>query len=99
MRRTLRTLTSQGVLVTAATAVVSVIVTALVALPIAVRTANNQARSELVEKSAHAVELLAAERPVNREAIVRQLRQDNIAVYLIRRGVADRGGLPDRVVE
>jgi signal transduction histidine kinase len=99
MRRLFRTLASQVVLVTAATAVVAVIVTALVAVPIAVRQANGQARTELVEKSALAVELLAAERPVNREAIVRQLRRDNIAVYLVRRGVADRPGLPGRVVQ
>ncbi len=94
-----RTLTARVVLVTAATAVVSVIITALVALPIAVRTANSQARAELVEKSALAVELLASERPAARERIVRQLRRDDIAVYLIRRGVADRPGLPQRVVD
>jgi two-component system sensor histidine kinase BaeS len=94
-----RTLTAQVVLITAATAVVSVIITALVALPIAVRTANNQARAELVEKSALAVELLATERPAARERIVRQLRRDDIAVYLIRRGVVDRPGLPQRVVD
>jgi two-component system sensor histidine kinase BaeS len=99
MRRFFRTLTSQVVLVTAATAVVAVIVTALVALPISVRSANNQARAELVEKSALAVELLATERPGNREAIVKQLRQDNIAIYLIRRGAVDRPGLPSRVVQ
>jgi signal transduction histidine kinase len=99
MRNLLRSLTAQVILVTAATAVVSVIITALVALPIAIRSANNQARAELVEKSALAVELLASERPAVRERIVRQLRQDDIAVYLIRRGAVDRAGLPDRVVQ
>jgi signal transduction histidine kinase len=94
----LRTLTGRFVLVTAATAVVAVIVTALVALPIAVRTANEQARAQLVDKSALAVELLATERPAARERIVRQLRNDDIDVYLIRRGAVDRAGLPDRVV-
>ena len=94
-----RTLTARVVLVTAATAVVSVIITALVALPIAVRSANDQARAELIEKSALAVELLATERPAARERIVRELRRDDIAVYLIRRGVADRPGLPPRVVD
>ena len=62
-----RTLTAQVIGVTAATAVVAVIVTALVALPVAVRSANNQARAELVEKSALAVELLATERPAVRQ--------------------------------
>ena len=99
MSNPVRTLSAQVVLVTAATAVVSVIITALVALPIAVRTANTQARAELVETSALAVELLATERPAARERIVRQLRRDDIAVYLIRRGVADRPGLPPRVVD
>ncbi len=94
-----RGLTAQVIGVTAATAVVAVIVTALVALPVAVRSANNQARDELVQKSALAVELLSSERPAVRQNIVRQLREDDIAVYLIRRGVADRPGLPQRVIE
>ncbi|MFI5936539.1 sensor histidine kinase [Actinoplanes sp. NPDC051494] len=94
----IRTFAGRAVLVTAATAVVSVIVTALVALPIAVRTANTSARADLVDKAAIAVELLAAERPAARQRIVTRLRDDGIAVYLIRRGTADRPGLPDRVV-
>jgi signal transduction histidine kinase len=99
MRRFSRTLTSQVVLVTAATAVIAVIVTALVAVPVAIRTAGNQARAELVEKSALAVELLAPERAVNRENIVTELRRDDIAIYLIRRGTVDRPGLPPRIVQ
>ncbi|AGL19770.1 histidine kinase [Actinoplanes sp. N902-109] len=74
------------------------IITALVALPIAVRSANSAARADLVEKSALAVELLATERPVARERIVTRLRDDGIAVYLLRQGVPDRPGLPERVV-
>ena len=85
-------------LVTAATAVVAVIVTALVALPITVRSANNAARDDLREKSALAVELLATERQVARERIVARLRADGVDVYLIRRGTVDRAGLPDRVI-
>src|SRR5689334_10931737 len=99
MRNLFRTLTSRVVLVTVATAVVAVIVTALVAVPIAVRSVNNQIRAELVEKSALAVELLTDERPAARERIVRQLRRDGIAMYLIRRGVVDRPGLPPRIVQ
>ncbi|XVV16237.1 ATP-binding protein [Actinoplanes sp. CA-131856] len=95
----LRTFAGRAVLVTAATAVVSVIVTALVALPIAVRSANNAARADLSEKSALAVELLASERAAARTRIVNRLRDDGIAVYLIRRGAADRPGLPARVVQ
>lgn len=99
MRNLFRTLTSRVVLVTVATAVVAVIVTALVAVPVAVRSVNNQIRAELVEKSALAVELLATEKQAARERIVRQLRQDGIAVYLIRRGKVDRAGVPPRVVQ
>jgi len=98
MRRYFGTLTGRTVLVTAATAVVSAIVTTLVALPIAVRSANNAARADLAEKSALAVELLATERPVARERIVSRLRADGVDVYLIRRGAVDRAGLPDRVI-
>lgn len=94
-----RTLTGRVVLVTVATAVVAVIVTALVAVPVAVRGQNTQLRAELVDKSALAVELLATEKPAARERIVRSLRQDGIEVYLIRRGVVDRAGLPDRIVQ
>src|SRR4051812_37328406 len=94
-----RTLTSRVVLVTVATAVVAVIVTALVAVPVAVRTVNNQIRAELAEKSALAVELLATEKQPARERIVTQLRQDGIAVYLVRRGKIDRAGVPPRIVQ
>ncbi|MFG1992027.1 sensor histidine kinase [Actinoplanes sp. NPDC048988] len=93
-----RTFTGRAVLVTAATAVVSVIVTALVALPIAVRSADHAARADLSEKSALAVELLTSERAAARTRIVNRLRDDGIAVYLVRRGAADRPGLPARVV-
>ncbi|GIM96596.1 HAMP domain-containing sensor histidine kinase [Paractinoplanes toevensis] len=94
-----RTLTGQVVLVTAATAVIAVIVTALVAIPVAVRSVNTQARAQLVEQSKLAVELLATERPAAREGIVADLRDQGVEVYLIRRGVADRAGLPQRVVQ
>ncbi|GIE88772.1 HAMP domain-containing sensor histidine kinase [Actinoplanes regularis] len=98
MRDFFRTLTGRAVLVTAATAVVSVIVTALVAIPVAVRSVNAQVRDELVEKSALAVELLTDQRPAAREKIANRLRQDDIEIYLIRRGVPDRRGLPNRVI-
>ena len=98
MRDFFRTLTGRVVLVTVATAVVAVIVTALVAVPIAVRSATVQTRTELAEKTAIAVELLATGRPA-RERIAQSLRQDNIEIYLIRRGVVDHPGLPARVVQ
>ena len=99
MRDLFRTLTGRVVLLTAATAVVAVIVTALVAIPVAVRSVNTQIRAELVEKSKITVELLRTEKNPAREKIVTDLRADKIEVYLIRRGVADRPGLPPRVVQ
>src|SRR3954470_15903718 len=99
MRNFFRTLTGRVVLVTAATAVVSVIITALVAVPVAVRAADVQGRAELVEKSALAVELLADEKQPAREQIARSLRQDKIEIYLIRRGKVDRPGLPPAIVQ
>ena len=81
-----KTLTGQVVLVTVATALVSVLITAAVAIPVSIRSINTQLRAELQEKSALAVELLATERPAARERIVQSLRRDGIDVYLIRRG-------------
>ncbi|GAA4590221.1 two-component system sensor histidine kinase BaeS [Actinoplanes octamycinicus] len=98
MRDFFGTLTGRAVLVTVATAVVAVIITALVAVPVAVRSVNTQVRAELVEKSAIAVQLLTDRRPVVRENIAERLRQDDIEIYVIRRGVADRPGLPPRVI-
>jgi signal transduction histidine kinase len=98
MRDFFRTLSGRVMLVTAATAVVAVIVTALVAVPVAVRSVNAQIRTELVEKSRITVELLTTEKQPARERIVTELRADHIEVYLIRRGVVDRPGLPPRVV-
>jgi two-component system sensor histidine kinase BaeS len=99
MRDFLRTLTGRVVLVTAATAVVAVIITALVAVPVAVRSVNTQVRAELAEQSKIAVELLTGERQPARERIVTDLRQEGVEVYLVRRGVVDRAGLPARVVQ
>ncbi|GAA2638178.1 HAMP domain-containing sensor histidine kinase [Paractinoplanes durhamensis] len=99
MRDFLRTLTGRVMLVTAATAVVAVIVTALVAVPVSIRAVNTQVRAELVEQSKLAVELLATERPAARETIVTELRAQDVEVYLIRRGTVDRTGLPSRVVQ
>ncbi|BAL91676.1 putative two-component system sensor kinase [Actinoplanes missouriensis 431] len=93
-----RTLTGRAVLVTAATAVVAVIVTSLVAVPVAVRSVNLQSRAELMAKTTLAEEVLADERPAARGRIADRLRQDDIDIYLIRRGVPDRAGLPARVV-
>jgi signal transduction histidine kinase len=98
MRDFFRTLTGRAVLVTAATAVIAVIVTSLVAVPVAVRSVNLQSRAELMAKTTLAEELLAGERPAARSRITERLRADGIEIYLFRRGAPDRGGLPERVV-
>src|SRR4051812_47234216 len=93
-----RTLGGRAILVTCATAVVSVIAPALAALPVAVTAADTQARRDLDEKTILMTEALADDRPAQRQALVNRLRQQNIQVYLIRRGSADQPGLPRRVV-
>ena len=80
MRDFFRTLTGRVVLVTAATAVVAVIVTTLVAVPVAIRSVNTQIRAELVEQSKIAVELLTTERQPARERIVMDLRGEDVEV-------------------
>jgi signal transduction histidine kinase len=89
-----RTLSGRAILVTCATAVVSVIVTAVVAIPVAVQWANKQARSDLDQKATLVGEVLTAARKAEREAVVARLRQQGIKVYLIQRGEADQPGLP-----
>ncbi|GIE77636.1 two-component sensor histidine kinase [Actinoplanes philippinensis] len=98
MRDFFRTLTGRAVLVTAATAVVAVIVTAMVAVPIAIRSVNTQIRAELMDKTVLAVESLTDERPAARKRITDRLRAQDIEIYLIRNGRPDREGLPPRVV-
>jgi two-component system sensor histidine kinase BaeS len=95
----IRTFRARAILVTCATAIISVIVTAAVALPVAVTSANRQARQGLDEKATIAGDVLATARPADRENLVRGLRAQGIEVYLIRRGVADQSGLPPRVVK
>jgi signal transduction histidine kinase len=98
MRDFFRTLTGRAVLVTAATAVVAVIVTAMVAVPIAITSVNTQIRTELMDKTVLAVEVLTDERPAARKRIADRLRAEDVEIYLIRNGRVDREGLPPRVV-
>jgi signal transduction histidine kinase len=96
------TLTARTMLVTCAAALISVLVTALVAAPIGVRAANNQARQGLTDKAKLVADLLgprlATPRPRDEERVIAQLRAQHIDVYLVRRGQPDRAGLPPRVV-
>ncbi|SCF46912.1 sensor histidine kinase [Micromonospora mirobrigensis] len=97
-----RTLTARAVLVTCAVALVSVLVTALVAVPLAVRGAERRDQEALAAQARLAADVLRVRAPRQRDTagdrLIRQLRQQEIEVYLIRGGAADRAGLPRQVV-
>ncbi|MFG3700858.1 sensor histidine kinase [Micromonospora sp. NPDC047620] len=101
--RPARTLTSRAVLVTCAVALVSVLVTAIVAVPVAVLGVERRDQEALAAQARLAAEVLRPRletgRTADEERIVRQLRAQGVDAYLVRRGVADRPGLPPRVVQ
>src|SRR5687768_14749109 len=101
MRRT--TLTVRTVLVTCVVALVSVLVTALVAVPLTIRNANREATERLANETTFAAELMrqriATKRTNDEVALAQRLRDRDIDIYVIRNGVADRPGLPDLVVD
>ncbi|MFC4106638.1 sensor histidine kinase [Micromonospora zhanjiangensis] len=101
-RRFGATLTARAVLVSCAVALISVLVTALVALPVAAARAEQQARQALAAQATLAAQSLRPRvdrgRTADEERIIRQLRAENIDAYLIRAGRPDRTGLPDEVV-
>lgn len=84
-------------------ALVSVLVTAAVAGPLAARAIQRQARDALAAQAQLAAETLRPRldrgRTADEERIIRQLRSQGIDAYLIRGGRADRPGLPARVVD
>jgi two-component system sensor histidine kinase BaeS len=89
-------------LVTCLVAVGSVVVTAAVAVPIAVQARNRETRESLQRETAFAADVLRpmmnTPRPADEEALLRRLRARNVELYLIRNGAPDRVGLPDRIV-
>jgi two-component system sensor histidine kinase BaeS len=101
-RRPTRTLTSRAVLVTCAVALVSVLVTTMVAAPLAVRGAERRDQQALAAQARLAVEVLGRG-PVRPDDLVGQrllgrLAEQEVTVYLVRQGRADRPGLPRQVV-
>ena len=96
------TLTARTIIVTCAAALISVLVTALVAAPVGVRAADKQARQGLTDKTKLAADLLGPRlvtpRTRDEERVVQQLRAQQIDLYLVRAGQADRAGLPARIV-
>ncbi|MCW3840790.1 HAMP domain-containing histidine kinase [Micromonospora yasonensis] len=101
-RRFAHTLTVRAVLVTCAVALVSVLVTALVAVPLAVRGAERRDQAALAAQARLAADVLRVravrQRDSAGERLIRQLRQQDIDVYLIRAGQVDRPGLPRQLV-
>ncbi|MET8910212.1 HAMP domain-containing sensor histidine kinase [Micromonospora sp. NPDC004551] len=101
-RRFAHTLTARAVLVTCAVALVSVLVTALVAVPLAVRGAERRDQAALAAQARLAAEVLRVRAVRQRDnagdRLIRQLRQQQIEVFLIRAGQADRAGLPPQLV-
>jgi two-component system sensor histidine kinase BaeS len=84
------------VLTTCLAALVSVLVTAVIAFPLSVRAANAQAKSALADKTAIAEALLA--RNGTPRVDIRLLRAQHISIFLIHNGKADRAGLPVAVI-
>ncbi|WP_181570865.1 sensor histidine kinase [Micromonospora robiginosa] len=101
-RRPGLSLTVRAVLVTCAVALVSVLVTALVAVPLAVRGAERRDQAALAAQARLAAEVLRV-RPVRQrdnagDRLIRQLGQQQVTVYVIRGGQVDRAGLPAPLV-
>jgi two-component system sensor histidine kinase BaeS len=97
-----RTLTGQAVLIACAVALISVAVTALTSVPIALRANQKQANEALnVEANLAAVSLrYRIDRAgVQADRIAAQLRAEGVNVYLIRNGEPDRAGLPAAIVQ
>jgi two-component system sensor histidine kinase BaeS len=74
-----------------------VLVTAVVAFPLALRATDAEARVSLQDK-ASLVAVALASPSVRPEPLARRLRLQGIDVFLIRNGVPDHAGLPDTVV-
>ncbi|WP_435819349.1 sensor histidine kinase [Micromonospora violae] len=98
-----RTLTARAVLVTCTVALVSVLVTAIVAVPLAIRGAERSEQRALAAQARLAAEVLRTRldrgRTTDEERLIQQLRDQGIDAYLIRSGAVDRPGLPPRVVQ
>lgn len=101
-RRLWHGLTARAVAATGAVALVSVLVTALIAIPLAARQVEKQTRQSLTAETQLVAEAMRGrmnrERFTGEDRIVRQLHRQGIEAYLIRAGQADRPGAPPAVV-
>jgi signal transduction histidine kinase len=99
-----RTLTARAVLSTCLAALISVLVTALVAFPLALRSANDAVRTGLADKASLAASLInpptgtGAGAPIRAAVVVRQLRRQDVNAFLVHNGKSDPSGLPDRII-
>jgi two-component system, OmpR family, sensor kinase len=100
-----RTLTARAVLATCIAALISVLVTAAVAFPLALRSANDAVRTGLADKASLAASLInpptgtGAGAPIRAAVVVRQLRRQDVNAYLVHNGRSDPAGLPARVID
>ncbi|MBB5871139.1 two-component system sensor histidine kinase BaeS [Allocatelliglobosispora scoriae] len=96
-------LTARAVLAGGLVALISVLVTAAVAVPLAVRASEARARDTLAVEANLVAELLKNRVDVGRvndeQRIAKQLRNEGTGIYIIRNGVADRAGLPAHVIQ
>jgi two-component system sensor histidine kinase BaeS len=95
-------LITRAVIAGAAVALISVLVTALVSVPIAVRTADTRAREALAQEALLVGEVLRNRidrgRTADEERLATALRKRNVQIFLITNGVADRPGLPEPII-
>jgi signal transduction histidine kinase len=106
LRAAFDTLTARAVVITGLVAVIAVVITAAVALPVTVRSANEDARVSLAGKAniaANAIEGrdtagAAAREDARARKVAQTLRGEGIETVLIRNGRPDLAGLPPRVV-
>jgi two-component system sensor histidine kinase BaeS len=100
------TLTARAVLVTGLVSIVAVVITAAVALPVTVRSANEETRAALAGKASIAANVIEGRDIAGADAraeararrVAQTLRDEGIETVLIRDGRTDQPGLPPRVV-
>ena len=97
----MRTLTGRTVLITCLVALVSVLVTGVVAYPLALRTQRQQAKDDLAGTANVVADLLGPRlksAPKTAEPFTNRLRQKGVEAILVRDGKPDRVGVPARAV-
>lgn len=95
------TLTGRAVITTTLAALAAVLITAVVAFPLAIKAANADGRAELRGKRDLVVDLIGGRLNAtfgDGEVVIRRLRKQGTQVYVIRKGQAAPAGLPDRIV-